>query len=167
MSSCMRGGRRGDGGTRPRPPRCRAPRSRRASLPARPPAGPGSEQKRQRERERERGSQAYAAVYRTPGGAGSMLSGRTSTCVPARADPGYLEDQIAFGATLLFGNFGAEASPPFRALFLKILQDLENKRETRDSRKRARRARQRSGAGSSRGWAGRGACGRVRTHGMH
>lgn len=70
-----------------------------------------------------------------------MLSGRTSTCAPARADPGYLEDQIAFGATLLFGNVGAEASPPFRALFLKILQDLENKRETRDSRKRARRAR--------------------------
>lgn len=61
--------------------------------------------------------------------------------MPARTDPGYLEDQIAFGATLLFGNVGAETSPPFRALFLKILQDLENKRETRDSRKRARRAR--------------------------
>lgn len=76
-----------------------------------------------------------------------MLSGRTSTCVPARADPGYLEDQIAFGATLLFGNVRAEAAPPFRALFLKILQDLENKRETRDSRKRARRARAERGRG--------------------
>lgn len=75
-----------------------------------------------------------------------MLSGRTSTCAPARADPGYLEDQIAFGVTLLFGNVGAETSPPFRALFLKILQDLENKRETRDSRKRARRARSAEGS---------------------
>lgn len=82
---------------------------------------------------------------RAPGGAGFMLSGRTSTCAPARADPGYLEDQIAFGATLLFGNVGVETSPSFRALFLKILQDLENKRETRDSRKRARRARRERG----------------------
>lgn len=65
---------------------------------------------------------------------------------------GYLKDQIAFGATLLFGNFGAEASPPFRALFLKILQDLENKRETRDSRKRGRRAgRSTDGARVARG----------------
>lgn len=126
----------------------------------------GWKQKRQRKRE----SEANAAVYGTPGGAaGNMLSGRTSTCAPARADPGYLEDQIAFGVTLLFGNVGAETSPPFRALFLKILQDLENKRETRDSRKRARRARSADGVGghrSSRGVRG-GAGARASTHRMH
>lgn len=166
MSSCMRGGRRGDrGGAATAAAWSRAPVASRVS--ARAAAGRTRVRTETPKIDRERGSQAYAAVYRTPGGAGSMLSGRTSTCVPARADPGYLEDQIAFGATLLFGNFGAEASPPFRALFLKILQDLENKRETRDSRKRARRARQRSGAGSSRGWAGLVWRAGRWTHGMH
>lgn len=93
-----------------------------------------------------------------------MLSGRTSTCAPAHADPGYLKDQIAFGVTLLFCNVRAETSPAFRALFLKILQDLENKRETRDSRKRARRARRERGWGrrseDDAGCAGRGGAGR-------
>lgn len=102
------------GVARPRPPHGRATAPLRASARA---AAGGTRVGNRNAKERE--SEANAADYGTPGGAaGSMLSGRTSTCAPARADPGYLEDQIAFGATLLFGNVGAEASPPFRALFL-------------------------------------------------
>lgn len=139
---------------RPRPPRGRATDAVLARLRSR---GRRRDEGRKQKRQRKRESEANAADYGTPGGAaGSMLSGRTSTCAPARADPGYLEDQIAFGVTLLFGNVGAEASPPLRALFLKILQDLENKRETRDSRKRARRARS---AGGIDGLGRRGVCG--------
>lgn len=58
------------------------------------------EGRKQKANEREEAKRAQHV--RTPGGAGSMLSGRTSTCAPARADPGYLKDQIAFGVTLLF-----------------------------------------------------------------
>lgn len=136
---------------RSRPPHGRASRVRTAPA-ARPLAGRGSETETPNEKKR-----SERCGLKEPGGAaGNMRSGRTSTCVPARADPGYLEDQIAFGCTLLFLNVGAQTSPPFRALFLKILQDLENKRETRDSRKRARRARVAEGkSGRRRGRAGR------------
>lgn len=128
----------------------------------RPPAGRGSETETPNKKKR-----SERCGLKEPGGAaGNMRSGRTNTCAPARADTGYLEDQIAFG--VLFLNFGAQTSPPFRALFLKILQDLENKRETRDSRKRARRARDAGGIGRrshSRAGVGRVACGcGLRTH---
>lgn len=147
---------------RPRPPRGRATDARISRASARAAAG-GTRVGNRNVKEREKAKRTQRS--RTPGGAGNMLSGRTSTCAPARADPGYLEDQIAFGVTLLFGNVGAEASPPFRALFLKILQDLENKRETRDSRKRARRARSAGRIGGRRSSRGvRGRAGRVRAH---
>lgn len=68
---------------------------------------------------------------------GQTLSQASSCCelmLPARR--GYLENQIAFGVSLLFARLiRAETPPPFCALFLEILQDLENKRETQDSRK--------------------------------
>lgn len=160
----MRGG-CGTRVARSRPPHGHATRARTAQG-ARPPAGQGLETETPNEKKR-----SERSGLKEPGGAaGNMRSGRTRTCAPARADPGYLEDQIAFGGTLLFLDVRAQTSPAFRAFFLKILQDLENKRETRDSRKRAE-ARPCLGRGRRAG-AGTGVGAGVRvqaadTHGMH
>lgn len=42
---------------------------------------------------------------------------------------GYLKNQIAFAELLFAWGFRAETSPPFSALFLEVLQDLEKKKQ--------------------------------------
>lgn len=46
------------------------------------------------------------------------------------SEAGYLKDEIAFGAFKLV-DVRTEAPPPFRSLFLKVLQDLEKAKNTR------------------------------------
>lgn len=73
---------------RPRPPHGRATAPLRASARA---AAGGTRVGNRNAKEREKAKRTQRT--RTPGGAaGNMLSGRSSTCAPARADPGYLKD---------------------------------------------------------------------------
>lgn len=74
---------------------------------------------------------AQDGIERISGSCGGSRGAAGRSCaLPSKPEAGYLKDEIAFGVTGLV-LVRTEAAPPFRSLFLEILQDLEKAKNTR------------------------------------